>query len=70
MIFKVFYQESKTEVPVRENTKSLFMEGNSERDVRRKLANHPYNIEFITRVEGTFLEYEQKHEDYNVLEIG
>lgn len=70
MIFKVYYQELKTEVPVRENTKTLYMKGESEREVRTKLADRPYNIEFITRVEGAFLEYEQKNEDYKVLEIG
>ncbi|MDQ0155845.1 DNA-dependent RNA polymerase subunit epsilon [Robertmurraya andreesenii] len=69
MIFKVFYQESKTEIPVREKTKTLFVKGESEREVRRKLANYPYNIEFITSVESKFLEYEQKNEDYKVLEI-
>ncbi len=37
MIFKVFYQEKMTEVPVRENTKVLYLEADSERDVRAKL---------------------------------
>lgn len=69
MIFKVFYQEIKTEVPVRENTKTLFIEGDSERDVRTKLAERPINIEFITPVGGAFLEYEQQNEDFKVLEI-
>ncbi|MEH7524618.1 RNA polymerase epsilon subunit, partial [Bacillus sp. JJ1503] len=48
MIFKVFYQESKKEVPVREKTQTIYVEGESERDVRLKLADKPYNIEFIT----------------------
>lgn len=69
MIFKVYYQESKTQVPVRENTKSLYIEGESVRDVRRKLADTPYNIEFITPLEGASLEYEQQQEDFKVLEI-
>ena len=29
MIFKVYYQETITEVPVRENTKTIFVEGES-----------------------------------------
>ncbi|WP_026584906.1 DNA-dependent RNA polymerase subunit epsilon [Bacillus sp. J33] len=70
MIFKVYYQDSKTEVPVREKTKTVFVEGDSERDVRTKLADRPYNIEFVTAVEGKFLEYEKQSEDFKVLEIG
>nr|WP_295973170.1 DNA-directed RNA polymerase subunit epsilon [uncultured Bacillus sp.] len=69
MIFKVYYQESKTQVPVRENTKSLFIMGESVRDIRGKLAEQPYNIEFITPLEGASLEYEKQNEDFNVLEI-
>jgi DNA-dependent RNA polymerase auxiliary subunit epsilon len=70
MIFKVYYQELKTEVPVREKTQTIFVEGESVKEVRSKLADRPYNIEFITPVEGEFLEYEQKNENFKVLEIG
>ncbi|WP_141431340.1 DNA-dependent RNA polymerase subunit epsilon [Bacillus sp. 03113] len=69
MIFKVYYQELITEVPVREKTKTLFIEANSERDVRTKLAKNPYNIEFVTPVDNAFLEYEKQKEDFTVLEI-
>lgn len=69
MIFKVFYQETKTEVPVREKTKSLYIKGESEREVRAKLENTPYNIEYILPIDGAFLEYEQQKEDFKVLEI-
>ncbi|MGP7818908.1 DNA-dependent RNA polymerase subunit epsilon [Niallia sp. 01092] len=69
MIFKVYYQDSKAEVPVREKTRTIYMEGVSERDIRTKLAEKPYNIEFITAVEGAFLEYEKQNEDFTVLEI-
>ncbi|MDF2039525.1 DNA-directed RNA polymerase subunit epsilon [Cytobacillus oceanisediminis] len=69
MIFKVYYQDSKTEVPVREKTKTIFVEGESERDVRKKLADRNYNIEFVTSVQGEFLEYEKQNEDFKVLEI-
>lgn len=69
MLFKIYYQELKTEVPVREHTKTVFVEGESIREVRSKLADRPYNIEFITPVEGAFLEYEQKNENFKVLEI-
>ncbi|WP_445488509.1 DNA-dependent RNA polymerase subunit epsilon [Niallia sp. 03133] len=69
MIFKVYYQVSKMEVPVREKTKTIYVEGISERDVRTKLGDKPYNIEFVTKVDGAFLEYEQLNEDFTVLEI-
>lgn len=45
------------------------MEGDSERDVRKKLADRNYNIEFVTSVQGEFLEYEKQNEDFKVLEI-
>lgn len=70
MIFKVYFQESIKQVPVREKTQTIYVEGDSERDVRLKLKNEPYNIEFITALEGAFLEYEKQNEDFKVLEIG
>lgn len=70
MVFKVYYQELIKEVPVREKTKTIYVEAGSVREVRTKLADRPYNIEFVTPVEGAFLEYEQKNEDFKVLEIG
>ncbi|WP_338451897.1 DNA-dependent RNA polymerase subunit epsilon [Niallia oryzisoli] len=69
MIFKVFFQESKNQVPVRENTKSIYVEGESVRDIRRKLKDYPYNIELVTPIDGAFLEYEKQIEDFKVLEI-
>jgi DNA-dependent RNA polymerase auxiliary subunit epsilon len=69
MIFKVYYQEEITEVPVRENTQTLYVEANSERDVRKKLSDRPFNIERIQAVEGQYLEYERQKEYFEVLEI-
>lgn len=69
MIFKVYFQESNKQVPVREKTKTLYVEGDSERDVRKKLADRSYNIEYVESVKGAYLEYEQTNEDFNVLEI-
>ncbi|MBD1380892.1 DNA-dependent RNA polymerase subunit epsilon [Metabacillus arenae] len=69
MIFKVFYQEKADEVPVREKTNALFIEAESEKDVRLKLKSHNYNIEFVERVTGSFLEYEKQKENYKVLEL-
>ena len=52
MIFKVYYQETKTQVPVRENTKTIYVKENLIRDVRKKLVDTPYNIESLFPVEG------------------
>ncbi|WP_062048454.1 DNA-dependent RNA polymerase subunit epsilon [Bacillus sp. JCM 19034] len=66
MIFKVYYQDNFSEVPVREYTESLFIEAESEADVRIKLASRQYNIEFITPISGPYLEYEQQIEEFKV----
>jgi DNA-dependent RNA polymerase auxiliary subunit epsilon len=68
MIFKVYYQENIKEVPVRENTKTLFIKGESVRDVRSKIADRGYNVEFVQEVKGAHLNYELQNEDYKVLE--
>ncbi|TDL35193.1 DUF1447 family protein [Jeotgalibacillus sp. S-D1] len=66
MIFKVYFQESATEVPVREKTKTLYLEADSEMDVRLKLKDRNYNIELVQKLEGKYLEYEQNHENYRL----
>ncbi|AZU61360.1 DNA-dependent RNA polymerase subunit epsilon [Neobacillus mesonae] len=69
MIFKVYYQESKTEVPVREKTRTIFINAESVREVYTKIADKGFNIELIQEVKGAYLEYEQQNEDFKVLEI-
>ena len=64
MIYKVYYQESASEIPVRENTKSLYLEATSEREVRQKLKDRNYNIELVQLLEGNHLEYEQASPNY------
>ncbi|GIN19096.1 MAG TPA: DUF1447 domain-containing protein [Bacillus bacterium] len=59
MIYKVYYQDSLTEMPVRENTKVLFVEAESDLAVRRYLKDRQINIEFIQMLEGPYLEYEK-----------
>lgn len=66
MIYKVLYQEQINEVPVRERTKSLFIEANSEKEVRELLSDRKYNLEYIHPIEGAHLEYEQQSEDFKV----
>ncbi|RSD28184.1 DNA-dependent RNA polymerase subunit epsilon [Mesobacillus subterraneus] len=70
MIFKVYFQESNKQVPVREKTQTIYVEGDSERDVRTKIADRQYNIEYIEAVKGNYLEYEKQKEEFEVLEIG
>ncbi|MTH55769.1 DUF1447 family protein [Bacillus mangrovi] len=69
MIYKVYYQESANEVPVREKTKTLYVNAESERFVRLKLKDKNYNIEFVQAVENSYLQYEEKSENYKVLEL-
>lgn len=66
MIFKVFYQTSSSEVPVREKTESLYLEAETEEEVRKKLAGRKYNIEFVTPLEGEALAYEQQNENFKL----
>jgi DNA-dependent RNA polymerase auxiliary subunit epsilon len=69
MIFKVYFQDKKTEVPVRERTNTLYIEATTEGEVRSKLKDRPYNIEFVSPLDGAYLEYEKQSENYKVLEI-
>ncbi|GIO22357.1 DNA-dependent RNA polymerase subunit epsilon [Oceanobacillus sp. J11TS1] len=59
MIYKVLYQASQTEVPIRERTESLYVEANSVREVRSKLSDRKINIEYIQVLDGAHLEYEK-----------
>ncbi|KGR73743.1 DNA-dependent RNA polymerase subunit epsilon [Ureibacillus sinduriensis] len=66
MIYKVYYQENAQEVPVRENTKSLYLEAASEREVRSYLKDRNYNIEYIQLLEGNYLEYEKNSPNFHL----
>lgn len=70
MIFKVTYQESVEQVPLRENTKVLYIKAEDKVEAREKLTNNtPYNIEFLQEISGAHLEYEQEHNpDFEILE--
>ncbi|WAA11110.1 DNA-dependent RNA polymerase subunit epsilon [Fervidibacillus albus] len=69
MIFKVFVQQSKEEVPLRERTKALYIEGESERDVRDKLKTTPYLIESVQLLSEAHLEYEKQSENFTITEL-
>ncbi|HET7629449.1 MAG TPA: DNA-directed RNA polymerase subunit epsilon [Bacillales bacterium] len=66
MIYKVLYQKDQAIPPVRERTNSLYVEAESVREVRQKLADRRYNIEFIQALDGTHLEFEQQSEQFEV----
>ncbi|HET7616705.1 MAG TPA: RNA polymerase epsilon subunit [Bacillales bacterium] len=66
MIFKVFYQQDHEVPPIRERTKSLFIEAETVREVRRKLADRNYNIEFVQEVDDAFLEFEKQSDQFEV----
>lgn len=69
MIFKVYYQETKVQVPVRENTKTMYVEAETQREVRKKLQDRNYNIEFIQQLEGEHLEYEKASEYFELEQV-
>ncbi|KAB7707910.1 DUF1447 family protein [Bacillus aerolatus] len=69
MIFKVYYQEKRDEVAIRENTKVLYTEASSEREVRHALKNRPYNIEYVQAIENSYLAYEQQSPNYRLEQL-
>ncbi|MFC0189060.1 DNA-dependent RNA polymerase subunit epsilon [Fictibacillus aquaticus] len=64
MIFKVYFQDFANEVPIRENTKAIYVEAGSIAEVRNKLKDRSYNIEFIQEIKGDFLDYEKASDSY------
>lgn len=69
MIFKVYVQENKNEVPVRERTKALYVEAESKIEVFRKFDKTPYRVEHIQELNGNYLEYEKQSENFKLMEI-
>ncbi|RYG74025.1 DUF1447 family protein [Lentibacillus lipolyticus] len=68
MIYKVYYQDLPDEIPVRERTQSLYVEAESEREVRDKLydRNYEINIEFIQPLSDAHLNYEKESDQFEV----
>ncbi|GGF12213.1 UPF0356 protein YkzG [Halobacillus andaensis] len=66
MVYKVLYQELSKEVPVRERTQAMYVEANSEREVREKLFEKKLNIEYIQVLNEEHLEYEKQSEDFQL----
>lgn len=66
MIFKVLYQDTADTAPVREHTQCLYVEADSVREVRNKLADRNLNIELIQELNEAHLAYEQKSEHFTI----
>lgn len=71
MIFKVTYQESKAQVPLREKTQTLYIEAEDRVDAINKLTlNTPYNIEFVQALNDAHLAYERENNpDFKLVEF-
>ncbi|MBL1224769.1 DNA-directed RNA polymerase subunit epsilon [Enterococcus sp. BWR-S5] len=70
MIYKVYYQETKVRNPKREDTQSIYVEGESDVAVRQLVEeNTPYNIEYVQLLDGNHLAYEQEHADFKLTEF-
>ncbi|GGH72127.1 UPF0356 protein [Compostibacillus humi] len=68
MIFKVLYQELDGEMPIRERTKSIYIEAQSVREVRQILRerNFQHNIEYIQPLNEAHLNYEKQSDHFKL----
>lgn len=66
MIFKVYYQATKTETPVREKTQSIFVEAKDVPEVRVILKDQPFHIELVEQLSEAHLQYEKQNEDFQL----
>lgn len=69
MIFKVYYHVNVHEVPVRENTLSLYVEAETEKEVRDQLKDRDLIIEYVQKLEGEHLTYEQASPAFHVEQV-
>lgn len=70
MIFKITYQDNKIRNPKREQTKSLYIEAETDVEARAIVEeNTPYNIEFVQLLDPAHLDYEQKSPDFTLTEF-
>lgn len=70
MIFKVLYQPNHKQTPRRETTLALYMEADTEVNVRAILDDKTdFNVEFIEPLQGEHLKYEQESPDFKLTEF-
>ncbi|KRL95986.1 DNA-directed RNA polymerase subunit epsilon [Limosilactobacillus equigenerosi] len=67
MTFKIYFQETKTQTPRRESTKSIYIEAASLAEARKLVETKTdYNIELIQALDDATLAYEQKSPDFQI----
>lgn len=67
MTFKVYYQPDSSKTPRRENTKSIYLEADSEAEARQLVENNTdFNIEYIELLDEKSLAYEKQNADFKI----
>lgn len=70
MIFKVYYQPTKTQNPKRENTQSLYIDAADQPTARLAVeSNTDYNVELIEQLSEKALAYEQQSPNFKLTEF-
>ncbi|WP_134645250.1 DNA-directed RNA polymerase subunit epsilon [Weissella cibaria] len=70
MIFKVYYQPTKTQNPKRENTQSLYIDAADQPVARFSVeSNTDYNVELIEQLSEKALAYEQQSPNFKLTEF-
>lgn len=70
MIYKVYYQPTKTQNPKRETTHSLYLDAENLPAARMAVeSNTPYNVEFIEELSEKALAYEQQSPSFKLTEF-
>ncbi|MGY4842063.1 DNA-directed RNA polymerase subunit epsilon [Weissella cibaria] len=70
MIFKVYYQPTKTQNPKRENTQSLYIDAADQAAARLAVeSNTDYNVELIEQLSEKALAYEQQSPNFKLTEF-
>lgn len=69
-IFKVFYQNHKTQRIIREETKSMYVEAENLEQVRKYFVDKEVTLEHIEALTPDHLTYEKEHnEDFEVTKL-
>ncbi|QLL70318.1 DNA-directed RNA polymerase subunit epsilon [Lactobacillus sp. 3B(2020)] len=67
MTFKIYFQPDQTMTPRRENTKSIYVEADSEAAARQMVEQHTeYNIEYVELLDEKALDYEKQSPDFKL----
>ena len=70
MIFKVYYQPTKTQNPKRENTQSLYIDAADQPAARLAVeSTTDYNVELIEQLSEKALAYEQQSPNFKLTEF-